>query len=87
MTDTKAQKEQILSQAKKIMDDFMLSLDKVKGIEEEFGAEVKDDKRKPSADGGKIPNYSEIRGEFRKRMFKNAPKVKDDFIQAEKKSW
>ncbi|MFC1728377.1 hypothetical protein ACFLZ7_02850 [Nanoarchaeota archaeon] len=73
-------KEAIRKQAKKIMDDFVSALDKVKDIEESFGAERDEQTRDGS---GKCPDSSE----FRKRMIKNAPKVKDDCLLMEKKKW
>lgn len=72
--------EKIRIQAKRIMDDFMIALDKVKGIEERFGIDRAEETRVPS----KKPKPS---AEFRAIMFSNAPKVKDDCIVAEKKKW
>ena len=73
-------KEAIRKQAKKIMDDFVSALDKAKEIEEKFGAERSEQMRDAS---GKCYDSSK----FRKRMFRNAPKVKDDCLIMEKKSW
>jgi len=72
-------KEKITKQAKSIMDNFIRALDKAKGIKEEFGSERKCSMR------------AEIKKDkdrdFRKRMFKNAPKKRDDFLVMEKKNW
>jgi hypothetical protein len=83
--ESRVKKEVIVEQAKKIMDSFMLALDKVRDIDESFGAERKEDKR--AAEKKDESEYKGFREGFRKRMFKNAPKVKDDYIQAEKKTW
>lgn len=72
-------KEKIEKQAKKIMDDFISALDKVQEIKQEFGQEREEQLRKPEK-----PEESK---EFRERIFKNAPKVKDDCLVMEKKSW
>ena len=72
-------KEQILAQAKKIMDEFVSALDKVK-INEKFGVKRENQTRIPEKD-------CTDSSEFRKRMFKNAPKVKDDYLIMEKKDW
>ena len=72
-------KEKIRKQAKQIMDDFIRALDKTEGLKNEFGQERKSsirEKTKSEKDTG-----------FRKRMFKNAPKKKDDFLVMEKKNW
>ncbi len=71
-------KEQVQKQAKKIMDDFIQALDKV-NLDENFGIEREEETR--------IPAEPESSEEFKKLMFKNAPKTKDDYIQAEKKKW
>lgn len=73
-------KEAIRKQAKKIMDDFVSALVAAKDVEESFGAERKEQMRDAS---GAFFDSSE----FRKKMFKNAPKVKDDYLVMEKKSW
>ena len=72
-------KEQILLQAKKIMDEFVSALDKVK-VSDKFGVKRENQTRiaeKECSDSS----------EFRKRMFKNASKVKDDYLIMEKKEW
>jgi len=71
--------EKIKKQAKKIMDEFISALNKVPKIKEEFGVERKDFTRKAEK--------SEYGKDFKKRMLKNAPKVKDDQLVMEKKSW
>jgi len=75
----KVDKEKIEKQAKRIMDDFISVLDKVPEINQEFGQEREEQLRKPEK--------AEDSKEFRQRMFKNAPKVKDDCLVMEKKSW
>jgi len=70
--------QEIKKQAKKIMDDFVKALDKVK-VEEKFGAQRKQFLREKIA--------KEQDKEFKQRMLKNAPKTKGDYIVAEKKSW
>jgi len=71
--------EKIKKQAKKIMDEFISALNKVPKIKEEFGVERKQFTRKSEK--------SEYGKEFKEKMLKNAPKVKDDQIRMEKKSW
>ena len=72
-------KEKIQKQAKKIMDDFIQALDKVKEIKEEFGVrrDVNTRERTPCGCDPAFP----------KRFFKNAPKVQDDCLVMEKKKW
>jgi len=72
-------KEEIRKQAKHIMDNFIKALDKAECVREQFGSERKDSTR-PKA------KKEEDIG-FRERMFKNAPKKRDDFFVMEKKSW
>jgi len=74
-----ATKEEIVVQAKKIMDEFVSALSKV-NVKEKFGAEREKQVRTPE----KETNDST---EFRKRIFKNAPKIKDDYFIMEKKEW
>ena len=71
--------EQIRQQAKKIMDEFIAALDKVPDEEIAIGFDRTDGVRSP---GKGTPDPG-----FRERMLKNAPKVKDDCIVAEKKQW
>jgi hypothetical protein len=71
--------EKIRKEAKQIMDDFMSALDKVEEVKEEFGTKRAVSKRKPSK--------SRYGVEFKERMLKNAPKVEDSCIVAEKKKW
>jgi len=72
-------KEKIRKEAKHIMDNFIKALDKTEGIKEEFGSERKCSMRR-EIKKDKDP-------EFRKRMFNNAPKKRDDFLVMEKKNW
>jgi len=71
--------EKIKEQAKQIMDEFMKALESVKDVPEEFGIE-----REPAMREPKKPSCDP---EFKKRLLKNAPKTKDDCVQAEKKHW
>jgi len=70
--------KKIKQQAKEIIDKFVSELEKIK-IEEE-PVERKQDRRIE-----KIP--SETDKEFRKIIFENAPKTKDDCLLAEKGKW
>ena len=72
-------KEKIRKQAKQIMDNFIKALDKAEDIKESFGSERKDSTR------AKIEKHKDP--DFRKRMFMNAPKKRDDFLVMEKKNW
>jgi aspartyl-tRNA(Asn)/glutamyl-tRNA(Gln) amidotransferase subunit C len=74
-----SREEEIRKNAKKIMDEFIKALEKVKSVNEEVGFEAEEDARKPK--GGKVDV------DFKKKFLKNAPKSKDDFIVAEKKRW
>ena len=71
--------EKIKKQAKKIMDEFISALNKVPEIKEEFGQERKQFTRESAK--------SEYGKEFKERMLKNAPKVKDGQLVMEKKRW
>ncbi len=69
----------IQEQAKRIMDDFISALSKVGELKEELGVRRKKNLReKVNIAGDK---------DFSERMLKNAPKTKDRFILAEKKTW
>jgi Asp-tRNA(Asn)/Glu-tRNA(Gln) amidotransferase C subunit len=70
--------EEITKGAKKIMDDFMKSLDKIPELKN-YGLERETSTR--------VPKDIQTEKKFREIMFDNAPKVKDDCIQAEKKKW
>ncbi len=71
--------EEILKQAKKIMDEFVSALDKVR-VKEKFGVRRQEQLRTPSKKQGDS-------SAFKKRMLQNAPKTKDDFLLMEKKEW
>ncbi len=71
--------EKIKKQAKNIMDEFISALNKVPRIKEKFGQERNQFIRKAEK--------CEYGPEFKERMLKNAPKVKDDQLVMEKKSW
>ena len=71
-------KEEIKKQAKEIIDNFVKALENIEV--EEARVEREEDRRKESE--GK-----EADSEFRKIMFENAPKKKEDFIIGEKGSW
>lgn len=75
MTD----QEKIKKEAKQIMDSFIQELEKISFKEEDFSVKKEKNIRE------KIK--TESNPEFRERMLKNAPKVKDNFILAEKKKW
>jgi len=68
----------IQKQAKKIMDNFVKALEKVKVQETKVERDVD---RRDEGGGG------ERDSDFRKIMFKNAPDVKDDCIVGEKGGW
>ncbi|HME87252.1 MAG TPA: hypothetical protein VKE88_02470 [Candidatus Nanoarchaeia archaeon] len=70
---------EILKQAKKIMDDFVKALDKV-SVSEKYGVHRDEQVRIAEKE-------CEDSSQFRKRIFKNAPKVKDDYFVMEKKNW
>ncbi len=72
-------KEEIRKQAKQIMDNFIKALDKAEDIKESFGSERKDSTR------AKIKKHKDPY--FRERVFRNAPKKRDDFLVMEKKNW
>ena len=72
-------REEIKTQAKKIIDEFIVALEKTEKIEEKIGFNRDEFLRE-----GKKNKPDE---EFKKRILKNAPKKKDDYIVAEKKSW
>ncbi|MBU1205264.1 MAG: hypothetical protein KKA61_03985 [Nanoarchaeota archaeon] len=71
--------EKITKQAKNIMNNFIKALDKAESVKQEFGSERKCSMRE------KIKKHKDP--EFRERMFKNAPKKRDDFLVMEKKNW
>jgi len=73
-------KEKIKEQAKKLMDEFVSALEKAEEVKEDFGVKRKDVMRTPSKDKYKGTDFKE-------RMLKNAPKVEDEQIVAEKKKW
>ena len=70
--------QEIQKQAKKIMDDFIKALDRIKEPKE-FGIE-----RENATRAAEKSRYGR---EFRDRMLANAPRKNDDFIIAEKKHW
>lgn len=71
-------KEEIKRQAKEILDKFSRALEKVEI--EEAKVEREEDRRveKEGSEGSE---------EFRKLMLKNAPKTRDEYIEAEKGEW
>lgn len=74
-----SKEQEISAQAKKIMDEFVSALSKV-NVNEKFGAQREKQIR--------IPEKACVdSSEFRKRAFKNAPKIKDDYFIMEKKEW
>ena len=85
--------ETIKLRAKKLMDEFMTALESVKSTPEVLGqsrelSTRKQKKPTPSENleaghkAGPEPDHS-----FRDLMLKNAPKIKDGCILAEKKTW
>ena len=70
---------EILKQAKKIIDNFHEALKDVEKLEE---ARVERDECEREEKIGQLGD-----SEFRKVMFKNAPRTKDDCIEAEKGAW
>lgn len=72
-------KNKIEEQAKKIMDDFLSSLKDVDHLKYEVGNDRDIFMR---TDAGIKEDQK-----FRERMLRNAPKTKDECIQAEKKKW
>jgi len=73
-------REKVKEQAKKLMDEFVSALEKAEEVKEEFGVKRKDVMRVPGKD--KYKN-----SDFKERMLKNAPKVEDGQIVAERKKW
>ena len=71
--------EQIRLQAKKIMDEFVAALAAVPEEELELGFD--------RAEGVRVPGTPVPDPEFKNRMLKNAPKIKNGCIAAEKKGW
>ena len=79
MLNTMENEEEIRAQAKKIIDDFVSALEKVK---------VKKKKSDEGVGGFREEgNGTPTDSDFRKRMFENAPNKDDDYIIAEKKKW
>ena len=73
-------KEEILKQAKKIMDNFHSALAKIEKEVPESRVERDEFERK---EGEGLAGDKE----FREIMFKNAKETRDDFIVAEKGEW
>ncbi len=69
----------IQEQAKRIMDSFVSALSKVGELKEDLGVKRKKNLRE------KV--NIEVDKDFSERILKNAPKTKDRFILAEKKTW
>ena len=72
--------KEIRNQAKKIMDEFLATLDKIPELDKDFGIKRDISIRKDMV--LKYPAES-----FKEQMFKNAPNVEGDHIVAEKKKW
>jgi len=70
--------KEIRRQAKRIMDNFVRALEKVKVEESKV---ERDEDRREEKDG------ISCNDDFRKIMLKNAPDVKDGCIQGEKGEW
>ena len=71
--------EEILEQAKKIMDNFHEALKDVENLED--SRVERDECEREETESWKTDS------EFREIMFKNAPRTKDDCIEAEKGKW
>ncbi len=80
-TVSEKEKEKIKEEAKQILDNFSKVLEKVK-IKEIKKSEKKEVGGFREEGPGKLGS-----GDFRKRMFENAPIKDGDFIIAEKKKW
>ena len=80
-------REEIRNEAREILEKFAKTLDRVKGLK------IKDTNGKDFSgelSGVRVEGKGEICGEdgdFRKRMFENAPKKNGDCIVAEQASW
>ncbi len=72
--------EEVRKLAKKIMDEFISALNKVKETSPEFGVRRNENIREPFEN-----KYSD--SDFKDRILKNAKNVNGDFIVAEKKKW
>jgi len=77
---TDEEKEEIKRQAKSIIDDFSLKLEKIGKKTNEFFIE-----RDKCFREEREPKNCDV--DFRKRMFDNAPNKNENFIIAEKKKW
>lgn len=75
---TEKEKKDIKKQAKKILDEFSSSLDKVETKEMHF---ENGDGTRQEEDGWELDE------EFRSTAFANAPFIDDDFFVAEKGGW
>jgi len=73
------EEEEVRKEAKKMMDEFIKALEKVKEVKGEVGFEAEQDTRTPKEQKRDV--------NFKKRILENAPKSKADFIVAEKKKW
>ena len=73
------EKLKIQKEAREILDKFGKALDKVEEVEK--SRIDKSESYREEKDGEKSDEN------FRKRMFKNAPRKNDEFIIAEKSSW
>jgi Asp-tRNA(Asn)/Glu-tRNA(Gln) amidotransferase C subunit len=76
---SEAKQEEIRKEAKRILDDFSRELEKV---------EVKEKRLKSNVGGFREEGDGEKgNGDFRKKMFENAPEHDRDCIVSEKKKW
>ena len=73
------QKEQIRQEAKRILDEFALSLEKVSTKKEKI--------KKATGGYRKEGPGQKIDPEFRRNIFNNAQNKEGDYIIAEKKKW
>ncbi|MBI2046586.1 hypothetical protein HYT26_00275 [Candidatus Pacearchaeota archaeon] len=75
------EKEEIKQSAKKIMDSFASSLEEIEKKAPETAVERDEFERQETKETEKTDS------DFREIMFRNAPKTKNDCIEAEKGGW
>ena len=75
------EKEEIKTEAKKLLDEFSAKLSSIKGIEEHFKSSISEDGTREQEEPWKYdPNFRDL-------MLLNAPFVENDFLVAEKGGW
>lgn len=78
---SESEKEQIMKNAKVLLDEFSSKLEKIKTKEGHFESSISTDGMRDEGDGWKTDE------EFKDIMLDNALLVEDDFIVAEKGEW